>query len=111
MRAHLFVLGNALVLAGCAIPYALVSHVHPHLSGAPGVGSLAAAEQAMTKAMHEQHSKALVALADCLTALQAASRELDRNPTNATLFAITTLGSRAFSRSFMTRDLIHGARR
>ena len=84
MRAHLCVLGNALILAGCASPYALVSHVHPHLSGAQGVGSLAAAEQAMTKAMHEQHSKVLVALADCLTALQAASRELERDPRNAT---------------------------
>ena len=61
-----------------------VSHVHPHLTGAPGVGSLAAAEQDMTKAMHEERAKPLVALADCLTGLQAASRELERNPTNAT---------------------------
>src|ERR1700756_1358495 len=38
----------------------------------------------MAKAMRERHSKALVALADCLIALQAASRELERNPTNAT---------------------------
>ena len=66
MRAHLCVLGSTLVLSGCANPYALVSHVHPHLTGAPGVGSLAAAEQAMTKAMHEKRSKALIALADCL---------------------------------------------
>src|SRR5246127_5482373 len=83
MHAHLCVLGGALIVSGCANPYALVSHVHPHLTGAPGVGSLAAAEQAMTKAMHEQDSKALVALADCLTALQAASRELERDPRNA----------------------------
>src|ERR1700746_2827072 len=83
MRAHLCVLGSALILSGCANPYALVSHVHPRLTGAPGVGSLAAAEQAMTKAMHEERSKALIALADCLTALQAASRELEHNPTNA----------------------------
>jgi hypothetical protein len=34
--------------------------------------------------MHEEHAKPLVALADCLTALQAASRELERDPTNAT---------------------------
>src|SRR6201981_2805418 len=84
MRAHLCVLGNALILAGCASPYVEVWHVHPHLTGAPGVGSLAAAEQAMTKAMHEQRSMAFVALADCLTALQAASRELERDPRNAT---------------------------
>ncbi len=38
----------------------------------------------MTKALHEEHAKPLVALADCLTALQAASRELERDPTNAT---------------------------
>src|ERR1700746_2787950 len=84
MRAHLCVLGNALILAGCASPYVEVGHVHPHLTGAPGVGSLAAAEQAMTKAMHEEHAKTLVALADCLTALQAESRELERDPRNAT---------------------------
>jgi pimeloyl-ACP methyl ester carboxylesterase len=87
MRAYLSylcVLGSALILAGCASPYAEVSRVHPHLSGAPGTGSLAAAERAMTKAMHEEHAKALVALADCLTALQAESRELERNSTNAT---------------------------
>ena len=38
----------------------------------------------MTKAMHEEHAKALVALADCLTALQATSQELERDPRNAT---------------------------
>jgi pimeloyl-ACP methyl ester carboxylesterase len=35
----------------------------------------------MAKAMHEEHAKAL---ADCLTALQAESRELERDPRNAT---------------------------
>src|SRR5258708_2280632 len=84
MRAHLCVLGNALILAGCASPYALVSHVHPHLTGAPGVGWVVAGEQAMTKAMQEEHAKALVALAECLTGLQAASRELERDSRNAT---------------------------
>ena len=84
MRWHLFVLGNALILAGCASPYAEVSHVHPHLTGVPGVGLLAAAERALTKAMHEERAKPLVALADCLTALQASSRELERDSTNAT---------------------------
>jgi NAD(P)H-hydrate repair Nnr-like enzyme with NAD(P)H-hydrate dehydratase domain len=111
MRAHLCALGSALILAGCASPYVQVSHVQPHLTGAPGVGSLAAAEQAMRKAMQERHSKALVALADCLTALQTASRELERAQETRSLFAITTLGSRAFSRSFMKQNLIHGARR
>jgi len=81
----LCVLGSALVLSGCANPYALVSHVHPHLTGAPGVGSLAAAERAMTKAMHEQSSKALIALADCLTALQ---NSIARARAQQPLFAI-----------------------
>jgi hypothetical protein len=84
MRRDLCVLGNALILAGCASPYARVSHVHPHLTGAPGAGWLAAVERILTKALHEEHAKPLVALADCLTALQAASRELERDPTNAT---------------------------
>src|ERR1700750_2121946 len=84
MRAHLCVLGSVLAIAGCASPYALVSHIHPRLTGAPGVGSLAAAEQAMTKAMHEEHAKPLVALATCLSALAGASRELERDPRNAT---------------------------
>ena len=84
MRAHLCTLGNALILAGCASPYARVSHVHPHLTGAPGAGLLATVERTLTKALHEEHAKPLVALADCLTALQTASRELERNSTNAT---------------------------
>src|SRR5215472_7675631 len=84
MRTYLCILVNTVILAGCASPYVNISHVHPHLTGAPADGSLAAAEQAMTKAMHEEHAKPPVALADCLTALQAESRELERNPTNAT---------------------------
>src|SRR6516162_11574109 len=84
MRAYLWLFGNALILAGCASPYVKISHVHPHLTGAPGVGSLAAAEQAMTKAMREEHAKPPVALAECLTALRAASRELERDPKNVT---------------------------
>ena len=84
MRWDLCVLGNALILAGCASPYARVSHVHPRLTGTPGAGLLAAVERTLTKALHEEHAKPLVALADCLIALQAASRELERDPTNAT---------------------------
>jgi pimeloyl-ACP methyl ester carboxylesterase len=84
MRAHLCILGSVLILAGCASPYAEVWRIHPLLTGAPGVGSLASAEQGMTKALHEEPAKGLVALADCLTALQVASHELERDPTNAT---------------------------
>jgi pimeloyl-ACP methyl ester carboxylesterase len=84
MRWDLCFLGNALILAGCASPYAEVSRVHPHLIGGLGSSSMAPVEQTLTKAMHEEHAEPLVALADCLTALQAASRELERDPTNAT---------------------------
>ncbi len=84
MRWDVCVLGNALILAGCASPYAEVSHVHPHLIGGPGSSSLATVEQTLTKAMHEEHAEPLAALADCLTALQASSRELERDLTNAT---------------------------
>ena len=84
MRTDLCVLGNALILAGCASPYVQVSHFHPHLVGGPDASLLAAVEQTLTKAMREEHTKPLVALADCLTALQAASREVERDPTNAT---------------------------
>src|SRR5262245_8666502 len=73
------------MLAGCATsPYAEVSHVHPHLTGASGTGSLAAAEQAMTKAIREEHAKPLAALGDCLAGLQSASRELERDPADVT---------------------------
>jgi pimeloyl-ACP methyl ester carboxylesterase len=82
MRARLCVLGSAFVLAGCANPYAEVSRVHPHLMGAPGTGSLAAAEQDMTKAIREEHTKPLVAVSDCLAGLQSATRELERDATN-----------------------------
>src|SRR5215469_6779365 len=84
MRLHLYILGNALILAGCASPYAEVSRVHPHLAGVPGVGLLAAAEQTLIKAIHEERTKPLVGLADCLTALQESSRALERDPTDAT---------------------------
>src|ERR1700746_113601 len=83
MRAHLCVLGNTLILAGCASPYVQVSHVHPHLVGGPDASLLAAVEQPLAKAMREAHATPLGALADCLTALQAAPREVERDPTHA----------------------------
>jgi hypothetical protein len=76
MRWELGVLGNALILAGCASPNGRISHVHPHLTGAPGVGSLTAAEQAMTKAMQEKHANALVALAEILRPTRIEQAEL-----------------------------------
>jgi outer membrane murein-binding lipoprotein Lpp len=58
MHVRLSVLGT-LILAGCASPYVKVSLVHPHLTGAPAVDSLAAAEHALTKATqrdeHDSH--------------------------------------------------------
>ena len=55
----------------------------PRLIGPTGTGLLAAAEQTITKAVHEERGEPLVALGDCLTAIEIASRELRRSPANA----------------------------
>src|SRR5262249_17488257 len=72
----------AFLLAGCASPYAKVSHRQPHLTGPPGSGSLASAETSLAKALGEKHAHPLDALADCLQGLTVASQELQRNSTN-----------------------------
>src|SRR4051812_20154742 len=76
------ILLSALALAGCA-QYAEVSRVRPQLSGAPGSGPLAVVEAALARALGEEHAHPLVALSDCLLALQSTSRELERDPANA----------------------------
>jgi pimeloyl-ACP methyl ester carboxylesterase len=78
-------LGAVLILAGCATgPYAEVWHKKPQLIGPRGPEPLATAEQNLTRAMHEERAKPLVAMGDCLEALRFASDELKRNPQNAT---------------------------
>jgi pimeloyl-ACP methyl ester carboxylesterase len=67
-----------LLLTGCA-QYAEVSPKQPRLVGAPGPGALASAEQEIRKALHEERLTPLVALNDCLYALEIASRELHRD--------------------------------
>jgi hypothetical protein len=85
MRAILAALGTVLVLAGCATGrYAEVWHKKPQLAGPPGPEPLATAEQNFTRAVHEERAKPLVAMGDCLVALQYATDELKRNPRNAT---------------------------
>jgi pimeloyl-ACP methyl ester carboxylesterase len=85
MRSILSCLGAVLVLAGCATgPYAEVWHKKPQLTGAPGPEPLATAEQNFRRAMHEERAEPLVAMGDCLFALQLASDQLSRNPGNAT---------------------------
>jgi hypothetical protein len=85
MRALLAGLGTVLILTGCATSrYAEVWHKKPQLTGPPGNGRLATVEESLTRAMHEERAKPLVALGDCLEALQFASDELKRNPKNAT---------------------------
>ncbi len=81
MRARGCVFLAAVALAGCA-QYAQVSHVQPQLHGAPGIGPLAVAEQGFARAIHEQGANPMRALGDCLVALQATARELERNPGN-----------------------------
>ncbi|HXO93521.1 MAG TPA: hypothetical protein VN825_05265, partial [Candidatus Acidoferrum sp.] len=78
-------LGSALILSGCATgQYAEVWHKKPRLIGPSGPEPLATAEQNLTRAMHEERAKPLVAMGDCLVALQYATDELKRNPGNAT---------------------------
>jgi pimeloyl-ACP methyl ester carboxylesterase len=85
MRALLAALGIVLAFAGCATsPYAEVWHKKPQLMGPPGSGRLATAEQSLTRAMHSERAKPLVAMADCLQALQSTLDELELNPSNAT---------------------------
>jgi len=86
-RQRLAVASSVLVIASllsaCAQQYAEVSKKQPRLIGTPGTGLLAAAEQTITKAVHGEHGEPLVALGDCLTAIEIASRELRRSPANA----------------------------
>ena len=85
MRLLLAAFGSVLILSGCATSrYAEVWRKKPELTGPPGSGSLAVAEQSLTRAMHQKRTHPLVALGDCLEALQSASDELRRNPGNAT---------------------------
>jgi hypothetical protein len=85
MRVLLAALGTVLILSGCATSrYAEVWHKKPQLPTPPGSGRLAIAEQNLTRAMHEERTKPLVALGDCLEALQSASDELKRDPGNRT---------------------------
>jgi pimeloyl-ACP methyl ester carboxylesterase len=54
------------------------------LIGPSGSEPLATAEQQLTRAMHEERAKPLLAMADCLIALRVSSDELRRNPANTT---------------------------
>src|SRR6516225_5550635 len=85
MRSLLAALSTVLMVTGCATsPYAEVRHKRPRLMPPPGSGRLAIAEQNLTRAMHEERAKPLVAMGVCLEAVQSASDELKRNPKNAT---------------------------
>ena len=85
MRVLLAALGAVLAFAGCATAhYAEVWHKKPQLTGPPGSGRLATVEERLSRAMHEERTKPLAAMADCLEALQFAADELKRNPGNTT---------------------------
>jgi len=83
MRAQLCVLCSLLLLSGCD-KYVEVWHREPHLSGPAGTGALASAEEEISKAMREEQTQPLAALGDCLAGIQAAARELEHDPENAT---------------------------
>ena len=85
MRALVVALVSVLIFNGCATSrYAEVWHRKPQLIGPSGPEPLATAEQNFARAIHEERSKPLVAMGDCLVALQYATDELKRNPRNAT---------------------------
>lgn len=105
MRVLLAAFGTLLILSGCATSqYGLVRHRDPQLTGTPGSGSLAAVEKSLSKAIREGQAHPLAALGDCLDALQSASVELKRDPTNATAVRDYNFG---VSRIFQT---IHNAK-
>ena len=84
MRALVAFLGTVLICTGCATSrYAEVWHRKPQLTGPTGPEPLATAEQNFARAIHEERAEPLVAMGDCLVALQYASDELKRNPGNA----------------------------
>lgn len=84
MRSLLCVLGSVLIIAGCSSPYAEVSHKRPGLNGPPGPEPLGSAERTIVHAMRAERVHPLNSLGECLHALQLASQELKRDPTNAT---------------------------
>jgi len=85
-----------LALAGCT-HYGTVAEKRPHiLPPPPGSGTLAVAEKAITKALRQDHGKPLVAIGGYLDAAEVASRQLARDPHDATArrdcnFAISRL--------------------
>ncbi len=83
MRAQLCVLCSLLLLSGCD-KYVEVWHREPQLRGPAGTGALVSAEEEISKAMREERTQPLIALGDCLAGIQAAARELERDPENAT---------------------------
>src|SRR4051812_22842696 len=81
MRAISWLLGGALLFGGCA-RYAEVTKRRPSLTGPPGTGLLATAEQKMSRVLQREHTHPRAALGDCLAALDTASRELRLHPGN-----------------------------
>jgi hypothetical protein len=74
MRVLLAGFGIALVFSGCATNrYAEVRHKKPQLIGPPGIEPLATVEKSFARAIREEPAKPLLALGDCLEALQIAS--------------------------------------
>jgi len=84
MRLRLCVLPTVFALANCAAPYAEVSPKKPHLTGPAGSGTLASVEQTLDRAVREHRSQPLEAVGHCLEALESTTRELRRDPANAT---------------------------
>ena len=78
-----FSVGAAFALASCA-QMAEVKPKRAALQGPPGAEPLASAEKEIAKALRIEHAEPFHALGNCVEALDIASRELRRNPANAT---------------------------
>jgi pimeloyl-ACP methyl ester carboxylesterase len=104
MRLLVCALSGALILEGCASPYAEVSPRHARLNGPPGPEPLASAERTIVHAMRTERLHPLTSLGQCLDALQTASKELKQNPGNATAIRDYNFG---ISRIF---QIIHDAK-
>jgi pimeloyl-ACP methyl ester carboxylesterase len=79
MRPCVCAAAIALVFTSCA-QYASLSQKQPRLTGPRGTGLLDSAERALARAEKQGRSRPLQALGDCLSALDLASRELQRQP-------------------------------
>jgi pimeloyl-ACP methyl ester carboxylesterase len=84
MFLRLGAIAATLTLISCSQQYAEIKIKTAILQGPPGKGPLASAESGIQRALNGDRSKPLVAIGDCVDALNIASRELHRDPSDVT---------------------------